>query len=162
MQQHQQHSSTTTIAAATAAAAAAIDGQQQAPVKPDTPRAVAVSPWRQRCTHSQCIFCTTHFTHCPAPPPHATCRGMWRNGLLFTPNQTYGQHSFADIMTIPIAQAMRDAIETTASEGKLYTPPDRVRPVVYIGFQGMHPATHSVVLHLRLMMSTAFAHCTQC
>lgn len=65
---------------------------------------------------------------------------MWRNGLLFAPIQTYGEHSFADIMTTPIAQAMKDAIATTASEGKLYTPPDRARPVVYIGLQGMRPA----------------------
>jgi hypothetical protein len=63
-------------------------------------------------------------------------RGIWRNGLLFGPNDKYGGYSYADVMTIPLAEAMRDALAITAAEGSLYTPPDRSRPVVYMGLQG--------------------------
>lgn len=39
-------------------------------------------------------------------------------------------------MTIPLAEAMRDALNTVAAEGALPTPHDRHRPVVYMGLQG--------------------------
>ena len=65
-----------------------------------------------------------------------TCRGIWRNGLLFGPYDKHNGYSYADVMTIPLAEAMRDALATTAAEGSLYTPPERSRPVVYMGLQG--------------------------
>jgi hypothetical protein len=39
-------------------------------------------------------------------------------------------------MTVPLAEAMRDALAITAAEGALMTPHDRFRPVVYMGLQG--------------------------
>lgn len=44
--------------------------------------------------------------------------------------------SYADVMIIPVAEAMRDALATVAAEGALFTPPDKSRPVVYMGLQG--------------------------
>lgn len=64
------------------------------------------------------------------------CRGIWRNGLLFGPYDKYGGYSYADVMTIPLAEAMRDALNIVAAEGNLATPHDRHRPVVYMGLQG--------------------------
>lgn len=48
--------------------------------------------------------------------------------------------SYADVMIIPLAEAMRDALNTVAAEGSLFTPPERNRPVVYMGLQGALPA----------------------
>jgi hypothetical protein len=39
-------------------------------------------------------------------------------------------------MTTPLAEALRDALKTVAAEGLLTTPPERARPVVYMGLQG--------------------------
>lgn len=65
-----------------------------------------------------------------------TCRGVWRNSLMFGPTDKHSNFSFADVMTVPLAEALRDALNTTAAEGALYTPPERTRPVVYVGLQG--------------------------
>lgn len=80
-------------------------------------------------------------------------RGIWRNGLLFGPYDKYNGYSYTDVMTIPLAEAMRDALAITAAEGTLYTPPDKSRPVVYMGLQGERAATghgscsrHTVIL----------------
>jgi hypothetical protein len=64
------------------------------------------------------------------------CSGVWRNSLLFSPTTKYGGYSYADVMTTPLAEAMRDALTAAAKLGKLYTPPDASRPVVYMGLQG--------------------------
>jgi hypothetical protein len=61
---------------------------------------------------------------------------VWRNALLFSPTTKYGGYSFADIMTVPLAEAMRDAVAAAAKTGDLYTPPGAERPVVYMAFQG--------------------------
>ena len=65
-----------------------------------------------------------------------SCRGIWRNSLLFSPTVKYGDYSYADVMTAPLAEAMRDALAAAAKVGKLVTPPDRSRPVVYMALQG--------------------------
>lgn len=64
------------------------------------------------------------------------CRGIWRNSLLFSPTTKYGSYSYADVMTTPLAEAMRDALAAAAKIGKLYAPPEAARPVVYMALQG--------------------------
>lgn len=78
----------------------------------------------------------------PCPDHHhhgaalLSCRGIWRNSLLFSPTTKYGTYSYADVMVKPLAEAMRDALAATAKIGKLYTPPEAERPVVYMALQG--------------------------
>lgn len=43
-------------------------------------------------------------------------------------------------MLKPVAEAMRDSLAAATKAGKLVTPPDRVRPVVYMGLTGMKAA----------------------
>jgi hypothetical protein len=74
----------------------------------------------------------TH-THLPTQPID---RGVWRNGLLFNPTLKYGGYSYADVMTMPLAQAMHDALALAAAAGNLTAAPDKARPVVYMGLQG--------------------------
>jgi hypothetical protein len=50
--------------------------------------------------------------------------------------EKYGAFSYAEVMTTPLAEAMRDAIVKAQQMGKLYTPPDATRPVVYMALQG--------------------------
>lgn len=69
--------------------------------------------------------------------PCFTCRGVWRNGLLFSPTTKYGQYSYSDIMLKPLAEALRDSLAAASNMGKLVTPPDRTRPVVYMAMTGM-------------------------
>jgi hypothetical protein len=71
---------------------------------------------------------------CNMPVP--ACRGVWRNGLLFNPTVKYGEYSYADIMLMPLAEALRDSLAAVAKLGKLVTPPDRTRPVVYFAMTG--------------------------
>jgi hypothetical protein len=63
-------------------------------------------------------------------------RGVWRNGLLFSPSTKYGSYSYADVMIRPLAEALRDALAAAAQVGKLATPADRARPVVYVALTG--------------------------
>lgn len=65
--------------------------------------------------------------------PH---RGVWRNGLLFSPTTKYGSYSYADVMIRPLAEALRDSLAAASALGKLATPPDRARPVVYVALTG--------------------------
>lgn len=67
---------------------------------------------------------------------HPPCRGVWRNGLLFSPTTKYGDYSFMDLMIRPMAEAMRDSLAAASKAGKLVTPPDRARPVVYMALTG--------------------------
>jgi len=73
-----------------------------------------------------------------------SCRGVWRNGLLFSPTVKYGDYSYADLMTQPLSEAMRDALANAAKLGKLVTPPERSRPVVYIAMQGRQSLQHDL------------------
>lgn len=67
---------------------------------------------------------------------HLSCRGIWRNSLLFSPTVKYGSYSYADVMLTPLSEAMRDAIAAAAKLGDLYMPPEAARPVVYMALQG--------------------------
>lgn len=73
------------------------------------------------------------------------CRGIWRNGLLFSPLLKYAGLSYTDIMTVPLASAMRDALSQAAKTGTLYIPPEATRPVVYMSLQGMLPRAWSAL-----------------
>jgi hypothetical protein len=64
------------------------------------------------------------------------CRGIWPATLLFSPSEKYGAFSYADVMITPLAEAMSDAIVKAQNLGKLYTPPNAKRPVVYMALQG--------------------------
>lgn len=61
---------------------------------------------------------------------------MWRYGLLFSPTTKYGSYSYTDVMIRPLAEALRDCLTAASALGKLATPPDRVRPVVYVALTG--------------------------
>jgi hypothetical protein len=63
-------------------------------------------------------------------------RGIWPATLLFSPLEKYGAFSYVDVMITPLAEAMRDAIVKANQLGKLYTPPNANRPVVYMALQG--------------------------
>jgi hypothetical protein len=67
---------------------------------------------------------------------HLSCRGIWRNSLLFSPTVKYDSYSYADVMLTPLSEAMRDAIAAAAKLGDLYMPPEAARPVVYMALQG--------------------------
>lgn len=73
-------------------------------------------------------------------------RGIWPATLLFSPLEKYGEFSYADVMITPLAEAMRDAIAKAQQLGKLFTPPDAARPVVYMGLQGTLPQQLLVAL----------------
>ena len=65
-----------------------------------------------------------------------SCRDISPSGLLFSPLLSYEGYSYADIVTTPLAEAMRDAINQAADKGILYIPPEATRPVVYMSLQG--------------------------
>lgn len=63
-------------------------------------------------------------------------RGIWRNGLLFSPTVKYGAYSYQDIMLSPLSRALSRALRLVSSEGQLWPRQDRLRPVVYMALQG--------------------------
>jgi hypothetical protein len=94
------------------------------------------------------------------------CRGIWPATLLFSPLEKYGAFSYADVMITPLAEAMRDAIAKAKQMGKLYTPPDASRPVVYMALQGklllvalpVKPGNASLLVALDTVCSTRLVH----
>ena len=66
----------------------------------------------------------------------AIYRGIWRNGLMFSPSSIYGEYSYKQIMLDPLARALNRALAQTAAENKLWPRQDLTRPVVYMALQG--------------------------
>lgn len=63
-------------------------------------------------------------------------RGIWRNGLLFSPIIQYGTYTYKQIMLDPLAKALAGALRTVAAEGTLWPMPNLERPRVYVALQG--------------------------
>jgi hypothetical protein len=64
------------------------------------------------------------------------CRGIWRNGLLFSPIIQYGTYTYKQIMLDPMAKALAAALRTVSAEGTLWPMPNLDRPRVYFALQG--------------------------
>jgi hypothetical protein len=88
--------------------------------------------------HAQCFARTMLYSHwyLPCCAVCVSCRDISPSGLLFSPLLSYEGYSYADIVTTPLAEAMRDAINQAADKGILYIPPEATRPVVYMSLQG--------------------------
>jgi hypothetical protein len=65
-----------------------------------------------------------------------SCRGIWRNGLLFSPIIQYGTYTYKQIMLDPLAKALAAALRTVSAEGTLWPMPNLERPRVYFALQG--------------------------
>jgi hypothetical protein len=52
-----------------------------------------------------------------------------------TRHNTTRWRSYEDVMLVPLADALRAALDVTAAEGTLKAPPGRARPVVYFALQ---------------------------
>eukprot|EP00878_Enallax_costatus_P016588 GHUV01017406.1.p1 GENE.GHUV01017406.1~~GHUV01017406.1.p1 ORF type:complete len:494 (+),score=70.49 GHUV01017406.1:303-1784(+) len=68
-------------------------------------------------------------------------KGIWRNGLMFSPSYTYGEFSYKQIMLDPLARALNRALAQASAEKKLWPRQDLTRPVVYMALQGEMSAT---------------------
>lgn len=92
-------------------------------------------------------------------------RGIWRNGLLFSPIIQYGTYTYKQIMLDPLAKALAGALRTVAAEGTLWPMPNLERPRVYVALQGEMSATMmrytrdwaSTIPDLRRMIGTTLA-----
>jgi hypothetical protein len=64
-------------------------------------------------------------------------------------------------MTVPLAEAMRDALAITAAEGALMTPHDRFRPVVYMGLQGEQAFDGGWASHYQTCLAELVCSCAR-
>ncbi|KAF6266415.1 hypothetical protein COO60DRAFT_1474808 [Scenedesmus sp. NREL 46B-D3] len=92
-------------------------------------------------------------------------RGIWRNGLLFSPTVLYGSHTYKQIMLDPLAKALAAALRTVAADGMLWPMPNLDKPRVYFALQGEMSATMmrytrdwvSTIPDLRALIGTTLA-----
>lgn len=91
--------------------------------------------------HHPLLYTVHHIIFILSPEPNmlhqTSCRrGIWRNGLLFSPIIQYGTYTYKQIMLDPLAKALAGALRTVAAEGTLWPMPNLERPRVYVALQG--------------------------